>query len=700
MASSGSLTQAYEERFLFLLVLLRQPRLRMVYVTSMPIAPEIIEYYLALLPGVIPSHARARLSLVAVHDASPRSLSEKLLERPRLLGRIAAMIPNPERSHLVPYNTTELERDVALSLGIPMYGADPRLAPLGSKSGCRRMFAEVGVPHPLGVENLRTLDDLADAAVGMRAERPSMDSLIVKLNEGVSGAGNAVVRLSGLPPPGSSGERGEVMQRLREMELESPDTPFDVYIAKFAEGAGIVEERITGEELLSPSVQLRVLPGGDVELLSTHDQLLGGASGQSYLGCTFPAAPEYARTITEHAATIGHRLAREGALGRFAVDFVVVRSATGEWTPYAIELNLRKGGTTHPFLTLQFLTDGRYDPGTALFLTPRGHEKHLVATDHLESDTLRGLMPADLFDIVARHGLHFDQSRQVGVVFHMISSLTEHGRVGLTAVGDTPAEADRRYRDARADPAGGGAAVPRGTAAAGLRARRAEGLVRRLRVQPGHGAVPLLPVRRAAGRRQALVRRLPGSARTGSGRRPRGRRAGSCSPGGPGCGAGAWRSTTRGASGRVAVPGVPGDGRPVRGHHGPGDAPPARRRVRPGPGGAARGRRVVPRHGAGPLRDDHPPRRTGGGADVHGHARRHRRPGPRRSECAVPAVDRRRAARVPRLGRRPHRRLPGRRAGREGRVDKERDRRPGPAGCALRTRGGRMNQVPSAREGP
>ncbi len=62
---SGSLTQAYEERFLFLLVLLRQPRLRMVYVTSMPIAPEIVEYYLALLPGVIPSHARARLSLVA-----------------------------------------------------------------------------------------------------------------------------------------------------------------------------------------------------------------------------------------------------------------------------------------------------------------------------------------------------------------------------------------------------------------------------------------------------------------------------------------------------------------------------------------------------------------------------------------------------------------------------------------------------------
>jgi len=239
-----------------------------------------------------------------------------------------------------------------------------------------------------------------------------------------------------------------VLGRLAEMELESPTTPYDVYVAKFAEGGGIVEERIEGDELLSPSVQLRVLPGGAVELLSTHDQLLGGASGQSYLGCVFPANPDYAQLITTHAAPIGARLAELGALGRFAVDFVVVREGD-TWTPYAIELNLRRGGTTHPFLTLQFLTDGRYDAATALFLTPNGEEKYLVATDHLESELLRGLVPLDLFDIVARHGIHFDQSRQVGIVFHMISSLSEHGRVGLTAVGDTADEADRRYQEAQ-----------------------------------------------------------------------------------------------------------------------------------------------------------------------------------------------------------------------------------------------------------
>ena len=45
-AGSGTLMQAMEERALFLLLLLRQPRLRMVYVTSMPVSEAIVEYYL------------------------------------------------------------------------------------------------------------------------------------------------------------------------------------------------------------------------------------------------------------------------------------------------------------------------------------------------------------------------------------------------------------------------------------------------------------------------------------------------------------------------------------------------------------------------------------------------------------------------------------------------------------------------------
>jgi len=198
--SSGAVMQAYEERFLFLLLLLRQPRARLIYVTSQTILPSIIDYYLALLPGVIPSHARQRLFLISPLDLSVRPLSDKLLERPRLMERIRSLIMDPDRAHLVPFNTTNREKELALRLGIPMYGADPKFFPLGTKSGCRTIFTEENVPHPLGVENLGSKEELLEAIAQMRARKASIKQVLVKLNEGVSGEGNAVIDLTGLPP--------------------------------------------------------------------------------------------------------------------------------------------------------------------------------------------------------------------------------------------------------------------------------------------------------------------------------------------------------------------------------------------------------------------------------------------------------------------------------------------------------------------
>src|SRR5213596_4185751 len=189
--SSGAVMQAYEERFLFLLLLLRQPRARLIYVTSQTILPSIIDYYLGLLPGVIPSHARQRLFLISPLDLSVRPLSDKLLDRPRLMERIRSLIMDPDRAHLVPFNTTNREQELALRLGIPMYGADPKFFPLGTKSGCRKLFQDEDVAHPLGQENLGSEDTLIEAIMEMRASKPPIKQVLVKLNEGVSGEGNA-----------------------------------------------------------------------------------------------------------------------------------------------------------------------------------------------------------------------------------------------------------------------------------------------------------------------------------------------------------------------------------------------------------------------------------------------------------------------------------------------------------------------------
>jgi hypothetical protein len=262
----------------------------------------------------------------------------------------------------------------------------------------------------------------------------------------VSGDGNAIVRLGAVAS--AADEREAVASAVRGMRLEAGTVTVDRFAQRLGEWGGVVEARIQGEGFASPSVQMRVTPLGELEILSTHDQLLGGADGQSYIGALFPADPAYAPMITREAEKIGRRLATEGVIGRFAVDFVVVRDAAGAWHAYAIEINLRKGGTTHPFLTLQFLTDGTYDAESATFTAPSGESKCFVASDRVESPAYRNLTPDDLFDIAVRHGLHFDQTRQTGVVFHMMAGLTEFGRVGMTAVANTHADAQALFERA------------------------------------------------------------------------------------------------------------------------------------------------------------------------------------------------------------------------------------------------------------
>jgi len=74
------------------------------------------------------------------------------------------------------------------------------------------------------------------------------------------------------------------------------------FVDSVAERGGVVEERIMRKAFPSPSSQRRNTPLGDVELLSTHDQMLDGSAGQSYLGCIFPADVSYAPLITREAA--------------------------------------------------------------------------------------------------------------------------------------------------------------------------------------------------------------------------------------------------------------------------------------------------------------------------------------------------------------------------------------------------------------
>lgn len=433
----------YEERMLCLLLLLRLPRTRVIYVTSTPVPDTIIDYYLHLLPGIPSRHARQRLTMLSCQDASPAALTRKILERPRVLDRLRRAIGDASKAHMTCFTVSELERRLAIALGIPIYGCDPSLLHWGSKSGSRKIFREAGVALPEGFEDLANADDVAGALAELAAMKPDLKKAVVKLNEGFSGEGNAIFDLRGVPKGPAA--KPYIAERLPALAFEAPDMTWELYHSKLDAMGGIVEEFIAGDVKESPSVQCRVDPLGRLEAISTHDQVLGGRNGQRFLGCRFPAHADYRLKIQEQGLRAAQALVGKGVLGRFGIDFLSVKEEQG-WRHVAIEINLRKGGTTHPFLMLQFLTDGRYQVETGEFLTPAGRPRCYYASDNLESARYRGLTPDDLIDIAVNNGLHFHAATGEGVAFHLIGALSEFGKLGVVCIGADAGRAEGLYR--------------------------------------------------------------------------------------------------------------------------------------------------------------------------------------------------------------------------------------------------------------
>lgn len=439
----------YEERLLFSLIRLRNPRTRLIYVTSMPLHPSIIDYYLQLLPGIPFSHARNRLLLLSTYDSSQKPLTQKILERPRLVERIRQAL-RMNKAFMTCYNSTDLEGELCLKLGVPLYAAAPDLQIWGTKSGSRQIFAESGVPLPDGSDRVWNGSELALSAAQLWERQPTLQRMVVKLNEGISGEGNALLDLRPIanlaPPQGTHTERVAALQEsFLTMRFQAKQETWENFSGRITELGAIVEAFVEGEIKRSPSVQGRITPTGEVEILSTHDQILGGPDGQIYLGCRFPADESYRLQIQNLGLKVGKNLAKKGALERYGVDFITVQKDNGEWNIDAIEINLRKGGTTHPFMTLKLLTNGRYDLSTGLFYSQQGRPKYYIATDNLQKDRYCGLLPNDLMDIIAHHRLHFETGTETGSVFHLMGCLSQFGKLGLTSIGDSPQEAEDIY---------------------------------------------------------------------------------------------------------------------------------------------------------------------------------------------------------------------------------------------------------------
>ncbi len=163
-------------------------------------------------------------------------------------------------------------------------------------------------------------------------------------------------------------------------------------------------------------------------------------NGQVYHGCINPASGKYRKCLLEHTKKIGDELARRGVIGHFAIDYLTSCTCSqnnGEtvFNVSAIEINLRQGGTTHPFATMALLTGGKTDDD-GIFLTPDGQRRCYMATDAYTNELLVGMKSMaflhilqDETDLDAKK-LRWNGASKIGVIFHILDFI-QLGKVSL-----------------------------------------------------------------------------------------------------------------------------------------------------------------------------------------------------------------------------------------------------------------------------
>jgi len=450
----------YEERMLFFIFLLKYKKTKIVYVATEGFNEKLFDYYLSMISSSPEDLAekKSRLIYIPIDDQTNDALTRKILKQKKFINRIKKQIINPETTILRCYNPTEAERKLSLLLGVPLFGSNQKYDFVGTKSGGRKVFKLAGANLIPGFSELKNFTELSKAMVRLAVKHPGTKRLMIKRNYSSSGKGNCVfywqnfVEKFGINPKKMDQDKTAslVLRNFNEFaSFQNVKTDYAEYKMRFNKTGGIVELYIEGEIKFSPSTQVLITSKNKPRIISNHEQILGGPDNQVYLGCKFPSLESHRRLIIAEGEKIAGWLAKKGVIGNFAIDYVVTyEKGMKKPVVYPIEINLRKGGTTHIFRIAYYLTGAKYNPKSGL-LTSDKTPIYYYALEAFENEKYKGLDPLELINLVSESKIAFDKKTKKGALIYMPGMVSEFGKFGSICLGHSPEEAEEFYKKLR-----------------------------------------------------------------------------------------------------------------------------------------------------------------------------------------------------------------------------------------------------------
>jgi hypothetical protein len=424
----------YDSRSLWEVLHTLHPKANVVYLSSVSIKKNIVDHVLSFFPN--PEELRKRIKIIGLDDRrTDISLIEKVLSNQEVIKKVKKLIV-PNATILRPFMTSVYEHELAEILDVHVFGFHPDLTFYQTKSGNRQVFKESSVPHPGGICNIKSEDALISALELLWNNHQEVRRFMVKLDTGVSGNGNAIfnmpMKYEHFILSGIKTRKQIILKALENMEFNAPSMTWESFKEQLKNGS-IVETFIEGEIKDAPSAQALITASGEVEVISTHEQLLC-SKGASYQGSLFPAKSSYRKRLHKYTYEIGSILASKGLRGPFSVDYLTTSNIEGQKELWAIEINLRQGGTTHSFQTAKILSDSTYDEKSGNLIDKKNNKIIYRSNDNFSDVRLKGKLVDKLLKYMKKEKLIFNKKKQEGISFHLLGAMSEFGKIGFTAI--------------------------------------------------------------------------------------------------------------------------------------------------------------------------------------------------------------------------------------------------------------------------
>ena len=423
----------FEERNLYYLACLTHIKTRFVAVLADAVDDAFIDYcvdHVASARGIDRASLRERFEVVRVSTHGDEHLSRAILRQPDVLENLRAKVRRAINPIIDFWLVSPEEIQLAALLDCPYYGLPEGALQFDNKSNARDLFREIGLRIPRGEEHVSSPQE-AWAALRRVAEQSGADEYLIKLNCEEAGKGIAIVGRESISRP---------FDAFLDLIKVPKSIPVDEFLQALSSQGATVEEFISAPIKACPSVKMEILTDGSVRNLATHDQVL---SGLAYSGSRFPADESYRADLIRIGYRVSEAASKKGARGIVSVDFLATKDTPDvPWILWGMEINARKGATTHPYYWTRWLTDAAYSADTGKLTCPAG-ETVYCASEFFSDPQLHLVAPSFILDDLKKSGLDYQHRSRSGVFVHMLSSVQRFSKVGATVIARDSAETDR-----------------------------------------------------------------------------------------------------------------------------------------------------------------------------------------------------------------------------------------------------------------